>query len=241
MFVEATEVLECPRCRVGPGLVAVVDEMRERRVVTGYVGCPLCEARYPIRERAVDFGPVPNGGREAGASLPYGKPRGAGPTERREEGPGGAVGEKVRAEPRIGEGSEALELAALLGRQPSGGYVLLGPAFLSAATTVGRTCGVEVLALAEGPGREEEQVTRLLGASATALPVAAGRLRGVVLGGDAAEEVQEAVRALEVGARLVVRSPSVDTREAVAGLPVEILVAEERAIVAVRSGDAGAG
>jgi hypothetical protein len=43
-------------------LVASADELVDRHIVRGELGCPVCEARYPVREGVVDFA--------AGASLP---------------------------------------------------------------------------------------------------------------------------------------------------------------------------
>lgn len=61
MFIELAEILICPACRSGgeeslSGLVAVVDELHDRRVLRGWLGCPACRARYSIREGAVRFG-----------------------------------------------------------------------------------------------------------------------------------------------------------------------------------------
>ncbi len=63
MFIELAEILICPACRSGSedslsGLVAVVDDLRDRRVMEGWLGCPACRARYSIRDGVVRFGPA---------------------------------------------------------------------------------------------------------------------------------------------------------------------------------------
>lgn len=99
MDVSLTDLLTCPRCGPTYGLVLLPEEVRERRVVTGVLGCPNCRERYAVEGGVADFG---------GAA---------------EEA--GGVEEAAGAPDREG----AVRLAALLGLTEAGGTVLLtGPA-----------------------------------------------------------------------------------------------------------------
>jgi uncharacterized protein YbaR (Trm112 family) len=62
LFIELAEILICPACRLEgeedslSGLVAVVKELHDRRVMEGWLGCPACKTRYPVVDGAVRFG-----------------------------------------------------------------------------------------------------------------------------------------------------------------------------------------
>lgn len=66
MFLELVDSLRCVRPHEDSWLVARADEMEERHIVRGELGCPICAARYPVREGVVDF--------TAGASHPRAVP-----------------------------------------------------------------------------------------------------------------------------------------------------------------------
>ena len=51
----ASSVLRCPREHEASGLVLAADTIDGRHVVTGVLGCPVCEAEYPIREGVAYF------------------------------------------------------------------------------------------------------------------------------------------------------------------------------------------
>lgn len=65
MRLELSELFVCPRCRPVQGLVVLVERLEsDRRVRSGHLGCPACEARFPIRDGTVRFGegtPPPSG------------------------------------------------------------------------------------------------------------------------------------------------------------------------------------
>jgi len=64
--LELTEVLACPRCGTEHGLIALIDEMDGRRIVTGRLDCPNCEDRHPISEAIVQLlGSAPDDRAEA--------------------------------------------------------------------------------------------------------------------------------------------------------------------------------
>lgn len=55
MFFELTDLLTCPRCGPAHGLVLLVQELQDRRVRSGWLGCPNCRADYPVREGVADL------------------------------------------------------------------------------------------------------------------------------------------------------------------------------------------
>jgi uncharacterized protein YbaR (Trm112 family) len=55
MHILQTDIVACPRCGPTFGLVLVVDELVERRVRRGALGCPNCRERYPIEAGTGDF------------------------------------------------------------------------------------------------------------------------------------------------------------------------------------------
>lgn len=55
MHLDVIPALRCPRAHEESGLVLVADETRGRHVVTGVLGCPVCEAEYPIRAGVAYF------------------------------------------------------------------------------------------------------------------------------------------------------------------------------------------
>lgn len=56
MFIEFVESLRCPVPHEESWLVAAADRMRGRTVVGGLLGCPLCGARYAIRDGVTYLG-----------------------------------------------------------------------------------------------------------------------------------------------------------------------------------------
>lgn len=78
MHVSLTDVLTCPRCGPGHGLILLPETVSDRRVVSGFLGCADCRSRYPVRERVVDLsagaevgglGDASGGGGEAAVRL----------------------------------------------------------------------------------------------------------------------------------------------------------------------------
>ncbi len=55
MFFELTDLLTCPRCGPAHGLVLLVHEVQDRRVRSGWLGCPNCRADYPVSEGVADL------------------------------------------------------------------------------------------------------------------------------------------------------------------------------------------
>src|SRR5579862_8379652 len=55
MHLDVVPTLRCPREHEESSLVLVADVTRGRHVVTGVLGCPVCEAEYPIQEGIAYF------------------------------------------------------------------------------------------------------------------------------------------------------------------------------------------
>ncbi|NIN71208.1 MAG: hypothetical protein GTO46_04575 [Gemmatimonadetes bacterium] len=62
MYFELTDLLTCPGCGPGFGLVLLVHEVEERRVIRGWLGCPNCRNDFPVENGVADLR------REPGAS-----------------------------------------------------------------------------------------------------------------------------------------------------------------------------
>ena len=66
MFIELTDHLRCPEDHPESFLVLLPDEVRERRVISGTLGCPVCGRVVPVADGRVDFG----GGDQAAPGHP---------------------------------------------------------------------------------------------------------------------------------------------------------------------------
>lgn len=58
MFIEAIDKLRCVKAHEDSWLVAKFVEMRDRDFWEGELGCPVCEARYPVQGGVVYFSPI---------------------------------------------------------------------------------------------------------------------------------------------------------------------------------------
>jgi len=219
VLLELTEVLACPRCGPPQGLVALVSDVRERRIVRGELGCPACDARFPIRDGVLEMV------RERGVG-------GEGHAEEREPGGG---------DPPWPEDPDlALRLAALLGRE-GGGVVLLEEGSRDVADEVARLLtGTEVIALrtsaaASGEAAAAPVHSRMVVAHDASRPLLDGRVRGVALLGGAADRLREAARVLGSGGRLVVLLPDDGVAAALAELGFEVLAADPGCLLAART------
>jgi len=109
MHILLTDILSCPVCGPGFGLIARSDEMRDRRIIEGALGCPSCERQYPVH-----------------ASVAFLDPEA-------ERIPGDTVAADDDVDPEA-----AIRVAALLGLNDARGFVLVaGPAAALASAIAG--------------------------------------------------------------------------------------------------------
>lgn len=55
MYFELTDLLTCPRCGPTSGLVLLVEEVEDRRVERGWLGCPNCRHDFPVENGIADL------------------------------------------------------------------------------------------------------------------------------------------------------------------------------------------
>lgn len=213
MFLELTEALDCPECQSGFGLVAFVDEAHDRRVATGWLGCPMCEIEIPIEDGTIHFipssdEPAPAGSEDSGDGLSDFNPA-----------------EDI-----------AVRLAALLGLSEQRGImVLLGPGLADYALPVVRFGErVEVVAWVEGPSSSPlsldelaEGINPMRSAPDRPWPIRMGSLHGLALQGPAVAQLEEATRCVRAGGRVVVLDPTADDFAAFAAGPFEELARDD--------------
>ena len=233
MFIELTEILVCPACRAEgaeehvQGLVAVVQGRNERRVVEGWLGCPQCEARYPIRGGAVHF-----------------------LDDEPEAAPEAVLEAAPEAAPSEIEAERALQAAALLGAHEAAGYLVLGRGLDAIAEALSRLApGCEVVAVgclgvAPAPGEMSLRISRLQGTVDEALPFRSGSVAGIALLAPDRSVLMEALRVLQPAGRLVAfgperHPPAGESRAGLAAIEgiegLEVVAREEHVLVAVRS------
>jgi hypothetical protein len=61
LFIELSEFLRCPEPHDETFCVVVPDEMGNRLITRGLVGCPVCRREYAIADGIVHFEPAPEG------------------------------------------------------------------------------------------------------------------------------------------------------------------------------------
>jgi hypothetical protein len=181
--------LRCVRPHEDSWLVARADELVARHIVRGELGCPVCEARYAVREGVADF-----------AGL-------VGSADSADTSPACQAVEdsSMRVELSSARAALAVRAAALLGLGEPGGIVVLTGEWSAAAYEILELVeGVQLLALDYAPGLESGGALSLA-RIADVLPLAAGSVRGIAL--DAAHATPSllagAARALAPGGRLI--------------------------------------
>jgi len=203
MHILLTDILSCPVCGPPYGLIVLSDTLQERRVIEGALGCPNCEKRFPIRNGVAHI-----------------------------EGEGGrlALAEAASVAPDPGF---AVRLAALLGLEQPGGFVLVaGPAASLAGAVADVIDGIEIVADARYSG-EGEASCLYLGAR---LPFFGGKLRGVWLSGDAADGwLEEAARVLHPTGRLVLDPAPADAAARLASVGLRVAMEEAGTVLATRA------
>ena len=177
MHLLLTDRLICPRCGPGFGLVLRADQLEDRRVRRGGLGCPNCREVYPVIDGLADLRPPP----------------------RPEPAPAPPVPEP--------DEEEILRVQALLGiAEGPGEALLLGRGARFAPGLARRVPELEVLAAGPLPGAPSgghPGVSPLR--TGETLPFDSRSLRGVLVEGGAARPLlREAARVVAPGGRVVV-------------------------------------
>jgi uncharacterized protein YbaR (Trm112 family) len=211
MFLELAEALDCPICRSSVGLVAFATKTQDRRVIQGWLGCPLCELEFPIDGGSIDFseiaGPAMATEVESDGNVSFGSGECLSPT--------------VPLQWAKSPSDQVVRLAAMLGLGGRDGMVLLlGPGLSNSAVQLTKLAErIEVLCWfdsrksAQSIMTLEELVTGvnpMIGALVGSWPFRTGSLDGIALLSPAVSDLPEVERCAGQGARLVVINPTED-------------------------------
>lgn len=178
MYIELIDLLRCPRVHEESWLVAAFNRMDGRFVIEGKLGCPVCSASFPIVDGIADL------------------------RDSRE------TSEGIASQSSDEDEDAALRVAAMLGLARAGSVAVLsgmpGPiAGLIAEMASVRVVGTNSTSVAG----EQENVAMIR--SSDRLPFASGSIDAVMIGAHASnDEVEDAVRILKTGGRLVVTADS---------------------------------
>lgn len=208
MFFELTELLACPSCGPAHGLVLLVKDVEDRRVASGWLGCPECRRDYPVRDGVADLRLEPDSAASAAG----------------------------REEP-LEEDELALKIAALCGLRDGPGYLLVVGRLAHTAPGLSELLpGVEIIALKRFPDEvgEVPGVSRVL--ADMRFPLVDHRLRAVALApGADPEQVAAACRLVAVGGRLVLFEASDTDTEGAERSGLKIVARQGRVAVAERN------
>lgn len=177
MHILLTDILTCPRCGPDFGLIVLSDELQERRVRAGSVGCANCRASFPITHGTADLR------HPASPALAVGRP-----LEEDAERP-------IRVAALMGvQGSNTTVLVL----DPSGGTAQAIAELIPDVHVVAGSSRVP-----DQPEVEGILLSRI--ATGQRLPLRSGALKGVAaLGVDVLELLPEIRRVLLPGSRVVV-------------------------------------
>lgn len=183
MHVEFIDLLRCPRPHEDSWLIAAFNRMDGRLVVDGRLGCPVCNAEYPISGGVADF--------RAKVGESY-RIRSA-----------ASVG-AATPEPKSGLDDDVMRLAAMLGLSRPGMIVLLAGSIAPLSHRLATLTSVRVLSL--NPNAADIGDSDAVGSIMIddAVPIASRSVDGVALDAGAAQRamLDEAVRVLKPGGRL---------------------------------------
>ncbi|HWV56792.1 MAG TPA: Trm112 family protein [Longimicrobiales bacterium] len=206
MHILLTDILICPVCGPGHGLILLADRIVDRRVEAGALGCPNCRRQYPVTDGFAEL----------------------------RVDPARPVVAQLAASPASEE--EAVRLAALMGVTRGPGYVVIvGEGARPGAHIAAMipelqviACSPEAAAWPDAPG-----VNRM--AADVRLPFFDSTIRAVALtGGTEAVFMAEAIRVLAPGCRLVLDRAPGDASDALAGAGMRVLARQKDTIVAAK-------
>ena len=203
MFLELAEALDCPSCRSSVGLVAFATDTQDRRVIQGWLGCPLCELEFPIDGGSIDFSGI------------------AGPDVVTEVESGERIPPTAPLQWAESPSDQVVRLAAMLGLGDRDGMVLLlGPGLSSSAVQLTKLAErIEVLCWFDNRKSVESLMTLeelvtgvnpMVGALVSSWPFRTGSLNGIALLSPVVSDLPEVERCAGSGARFVVINPTED-------------------------------
>lgn len=243
MHILLTDLLACPRCGPGFGLVLLADRLSERRVVRGRVGCANCRETYAIENGVLRFTAAAAGAARAGPAGAV-RPGTAGTAD---AAPAGAV--RAGTADAVPAGHSAERVAALLGLAGVAGFVLLAGDATGCADELGTLIPEsEIIALDRTPGPgwptgggpAAEPPTMSMVLAGDRLPFATGCITGAALLGSYAEPwVEEAARTLAATRRLFIDPASDHTEQRVRATGMRVLAREGSALLAIRTATTG--
>lgn len=206
MHIVLTDIVTCPRCGPAFGLIILADRIEDRRVMEGRLGCANCREEYPVSGGVADL--------------------------RLQEALDPGETQPARAEAEDAE--RPFRIAALLGVTDRGPPVLVhgaSAALVSGVQSVVPDAGVVGLSPAPEEGSRGVGMGWLL--SGGPLPFRDHSLGGVaLLGGGAELPVEDALRCLGRGARIVVDPALPEVVERLIAAGAEILLQQDAVAVA---------
>ncbi|HEX2093775.1 MAG TPA: Trm112 family protein [Longimicrobiaceae bacterium] len=205
MHILLTDILRCPRCGPGFGLVLLADRVEERRVAEGRLGCANCREAYPVRGGEADLR-VPGGER-----IPQGR------------APAGGSEAAVRLAALLGL-TEAWGSVLLVdaGADLAGALSTLVP-------------GIEVIVAAGEPAGEAREGTSRVVADVPLPFAARSLRGVSLDGGGGAGLLDEGARVLAPGGRLVLEDAPRDASDRLTGAGLRVLLDQEGVVVAESS------
>ncbi len=211
VFFELTDLLTCPTCGPAHGLVLLVQEVEDRRVRTGWLGCPNCRHDYPVNDGVADLRLEPQA----------------------------AVESRARPIDTVDDDELALKVLALMGLTEPRGFVLVDERIAHAAAALSKLAPeLEVIAVSSTRGDRDDTcgVSRIL--ADRPYPLVEFSLPGVAIapGGDP-ERVAAAARRVAAGGRLVLFEATDEDVEEARRLGLSILAVEGGTAVAQRRVD----
>jgi uncharacterized protein YbaR (Trm112 family) len=176
VYIELIDLLRCPNDHDESWLVAAFNKMEGRFVIEGKLGCPVCNASYPITTGIADM---------RGDALPDPETSDAGRSSVEDE-------------------ATALRIAAMLGLTRAGSIAVLVGVSPDIPGIVAEMTSTRVIGVNPTSAVHDEKENVALVYSGARLPFASASVDGIMLSSNASTgDVQEAVRVLATGGRLV--------------------------------------
>jgi uncharacterized protein YbaR (Trm112 family) len=213
MHILLTDVVTCPRCGPEFGLIVLADQIEDRRVLQGQLGCPNCREEYPVAEGVADLR-WPRGGRGSGL--------------------GTGAGEEGAATPVPPDPERPYRLAALLGiTGPAGPVVIVSDDPQLVGEVDGHLPDAGVVGVSSVAPHAARGVAAGWVLAGGALPFRSRAAGGVVLAtGNPLPLIEDALRCLSRGARIVIDPAPTGSVAILLREGAELLLEQEEVAVA---------